>query len=91
MMIVQCNGNAQQRPAVFFNRTKGRAAEKARIQKLKNWHENVKTIARSEIDFIKSIFKDEEDDKNSENRDWLRDDEEDIDEKGDGALVKRDA
>ena len=80
---------AQQKPA-FFNRTKGRAAEKARIQKLKNWHEGVKKIARSEIDFMKSIFKDE-DDKDSENRDWLRDDEENVDEKGDGALVKTDS
>lgn len=87
-MNIQC---AQQRPVVFFNRTKGRAAEKARIQKLKNWHEGVKQIARSEIDFIKSIFKDEEDDKNSENRDWLRDYEEDINEKGDRALVKKDS
>lgn len=85
-MSIQC---AQQRPA-FFNRTKGRIAEKARIQKLKSWHENVKKIARSELDFIASIFKDEND-KDPENRDWLRDDEEDIDEKGDGALVKRDA
>ena len=85
-MSIQC---AQQRPA-FFNRTKGRVAEKARIQKLKSWHENVKKIARSELDFIASIFKDEND-KDPENRDWLRDDEEDIDEKGDGALVKRDA
>ena len=53
---------------------KRRVIEKARIQKLKSWHENVKKIARSEVDFIKSIFKD---DKDSENRDWLRDYESD--------------
>lgn len=85
VLTIQC---AQNRPA-FFNRTKGRVAEKARIQKLKSWHENVKKIARSEIDFIASIFK--EDDKDTENRDWLRDDQEDDDEKRDGALVKKDA
>lgn len=85
-VTVQC---AQNRPA-FFNRTKGRVAEKARIQKLKSWHENVKKIARSELDFIASIFK-EEDDKDAKDRDWLRDDEEDVDEKGDRALVKKDA
>lgn len=59
------------------NGNRRRTFEKARIQKLKNWHEDVKKIARSEIDFIKSIFKDEND-KDSENRDWIRDDEEDV-------------
>lgn len=63
-----------------------RALEKARIQKLKLWHEDVKKIARSEIDFIASIFKD---DKDPQNRDWVRDDEDDWeDEEGDGALVE---
>lgn len=66
---------------------KRRVLEKARIQKLKAWHENVKKIAKSEVDFITSIFKD---DKDSENRDWLRVDDEDVDEKGDGALVTKD-
>lgn len=64
-----------------------RALEKARIQKLKLWHDDVKKIARSEIDFIASIFK--EDDKDPQNRDWVRDDEEDwSDEEGDGKLVE---
>jgi hypothetical protein len=67
-----------------------RVFEKARIQKLKSWHEGVKKIARSEIDFIKSIFKDEND-KDSENRDWLRDDEDDIDQTGNGEMVKKDS
>lgn len=63
-----------------------RALEKARIQKLKLWHEDVKKIARSEIDFIASIFKD---DKDPQNRDWVRDDEDDwSDEEGDGKLVE---
>lgn len=53
---------------------KRRILEKSRIQKLKSWHEDVKKIARSELDFITSIFKD---DKDSENRDWLRDYESD--------------
>lgn len=74
----------------LFNRNKGRALEKVRIQKLKNWHEGVKKIARSEIDFITSIFKDD-DDKNFEDRDWIRDDEENKDEERDGALVKKDS
>jgi hypothetical protein len=34
--------------------------EKARIQKLKVWHENVKKIARSEIEFISALFKEED-------------------------------
>jgi hypothetical protein len=70
------------------NSNRRRALEKARIQKLKSWHENVKKIAKSEVDFIASIFMD---DKDSENRDWLRTDDEDVDEKGDGALVKKDS
>lgn len=53
---------------------KRRILEKARIQKLKMWHEDVKKIAKSEMDFITSIFKD---DKDSEDRDWLRDYESD--------------
>lgn len=72
------------------NSKRRRVLEKARIQKLKSWHESAKKVARSEIDFIKSIFKDEND-KDSEDRDWLRDDEDDIDQKGDGALVKKDS
>ena len=48
--------------------------EKKRIQTLKNWHEDVKKIAKSELDFINSIL---QDDKDPEDRDWIRDDEED--------------
>lgn len=58
----------------FINNRKRRVLEKSRIQRLKTWHEDVKKIARSELDFIASIFKD---DKDSENRDWLRDYESD--------------
>ncbi len=87
-MIVIASSTPQ--PVNIFNRNKGRALEKIRIQKLKNWHEGVKKIARSEIDFITSIFKDE-DDKNIEDRDWLRDDEESDYEKGDGSLVEKDS
>jgi hypothetical protein len=67
---------------------KRRVLEKARIQKLKNWHENVKQIARSEVDFIKSIFRDED----IEDRDWIRDDETSYDEqpKNSRDLVKED-
>jgi hypothetical protein len=70
------------------NNHKRRVLEKARIQKLKNWHENVKTIARSEVDFIKSIFRDED----IEDRDWIRDDETTHDEqqKNSRDLVKED-
>lgn len=74
-----------QRPAFLNNRR--RAIEKARIQKLKMWHEDVKKIARSELDFITSIFND----KNVEDRDWLRDDEEDDEPKGSGEMVKKDS
>lgn len=88
LSVVAFNGRPQSSTTTTNRR---RVLEKSRIQKLKNWHEGVKKIARSEIDFIKSIFKDEEeDDKNSANRDWLRDDEEDNDASGDGALVKKD-
>lgn len=75
------------RPSSSFTH-KRRTLEKARIQKLKLWHEDVKKIARSEIDFIASIFKD---DKNAENRDWVRDFEEDEsdDEERDGFMVEK--
>ncbi len=68
------------------NSAKRRSLEKARIQKLKGWHEDVKKIAKAELDFIASIFKDDE---HSENRDWVRADEEDDDAPGDGKLVKK--
>ncbi len=71
-----------------FNTTKRRIVEKKRIQTLKMWHENVKKIARSEIDFINSIF---QDDKNIKDRDWIRDDEESSDEETDGSMVKANA
>lgn len=59
----------QQRPFVKFpvNTQKRRALEKKRIQTLKMWHEDVKKIAKSEIDFINSIL---QDDKDGEDRDW---------------------
>ena len=76
-----------QRP-VFLNTNKRRTFEKARIQKLKMWHEDVKKIAKSEIDFITSIFND----KDSEDRDWLRDDQEDDKvSKGSWEVVEKDA
>lgn len=63
--------------------------EKSRIQKLKSWHEDVKKIARSELDFITSIFKD---DKDSEDRDWLRDYESDDEgQKDSGEVVKKES
>lgn len=86
MMII---ASSAQRPFVFSSNRR-RTFEKARIQKLKSWHEDVKKIARSELDFIASIFK-EENDKDPENRDWLRDDEEDDNTERDGALVKKDS
>lgn len=71
-----------------FNTNKRRVAEKKRIQTLKMWHEDLKKIARSEMNFISSIF---QDDKNTKDRDWIRDDEESSDEEADGSLVKADA
>ena len=69
---------------------KRRVLEKKRIQTLKNWHEDVKKIAKSEIDFINSILQDN--DKDSKDRDWVRDYEEDEDTpEGDGKMVKTDA
>jgi hypothetical protein len=74
----------------FTNSNRRRVLEKSRIQKLKSWHENVKKIARSEMDFIASIFKDEND-KDSENRDWLRDYESDDEgSEGNREVVKAD-
>lgn len=70
------------------NSAKRRSLEKARIQKLKSWHEDVKKIAKAELDFIASIFKEDEDE-HSKNRDWVRVDEEDDDAPGDGKLVKK--
>lgn len=68
---------------------KRRVIEKRRIQTLKNWHEDVKKIAKSEIDFINSIL---QDDKDSKDRDWVRDYEEDEDtSEGDGKMVKKDS
>ncbi len=80
---------ASSRPHTNTNTNhKRRVLEKARIHKLKNWHEHVKKIARSEVDFIKSIFRDED----IENRDWIRDDETPYDEqqKNSRDLVKED-
>ena len=75
--------------AKFTNGTNRRHyAEKKRVQTLKMWHENVKKIAKSEFDFIKSII---QDDKDSEDRDWVRDDETETESKGDGEMVKKDA
>lgn len=83
MMIVATSVPPPKRN-VFTHRR--RSLEKARIQKLKLWHEDVKKIARSEIDFIASIFKD---DKDPQNRDWVRDFEEDgSDEEGYGQVVE---
>jgi hypothetical protein len=88
-MIVQCSSLFNKSSS---NSNRRRTLEKARIHKLKHWHENVKKIARSEMDFIASIFKDEDENvKNSEDRDWLRDDETDIQvSEGEGAMVKKD-
>lgn len=47
-------------PRTSQQQNKRRAMEKARIQKLKVWHENVKKIARSEIEFISALFKEED-------------------------------
>lgn len=70
---------------------KRRYMEKRRIQQLKSWHEDVKKIAKSEVAFFGKIFEDIfQDDKNSENRDWIRTDEDDDDTQGDGKLVKKD-
>lgn len=70
-----------------FNTNKRRAFEKKRVQTLKSWHEDVKKIAKSEVDFIKSIF---QDDKDSEDRDWVRDDETDEEPPKDRSVVKTD-
>lgn len=68
---------------------KRRVLEKRRIQTLKNWHEDVKKIAKSEMDFINSIL---QDDKDAEDRDWIRDDEEDEDStEGERKMVKKDS
>ena len=84
MMLVLASSSS--RPTDTNHRR--RVLEKARINKLKSWHENVKKIARSEVDFIKSIFRDED----IENRDWIRDDETRYDEqqKNSRDLVKED-
>lgn len=75
----------------FTNSNRRRVFERARIQKLKSWHEDVKKIARSELDFIASIFKDQ-DDKDSKNRDWLRDYESDDEEpEGNGKVAQKDS
>jgi hypothetical protein len=71
------------------NSAKRRSLEKARIQKLKSWHEDVKKIAKAELDFIASIFKEDTENEHSENRDWIRADEEDDDAPGDGKLVTK--
>lgn len=71
-----------------FNTNKRRAVEKKRIQTLKMWHENVKKIAKSEIDFIKSIL---QDDKDSEDRNWVRDDEIEKEPERDWEMVEKDA
>ena len=85
-MIVSASHNFQ-RPAVSIPTNRRRSLERYRIQKLKTWHENVKKIARSEIDFINSIFNEEHKD-----RDWLRDSEDDENpEDADGQMVKKDA
>ena len=73
MMIL---ASSSSRPQTTKLNDRRRVVEKARIQKLKNWHENVKNIARSEVDFIKSIFRDED----IEDRDWIRDEETRIEE-----------
>ena len=70
------------------NTNKRRYMEKKRVQTLKMWHENVKKIAKSEMDFIKSIL---QDDKDSEDRDWVRDDESETEPTGDWEMVKKDA
>lgn len=76
----------QQRPFVKFPQTqKRRVLEKRRIQTLKMWHEDIKKIAKSEIDFINSIL---QDDKDTEDRDWS---EVDGKEEGDWEVVKKDA
>lgn len=76
------------RPTVKFPNMRKRQLEKKRIQTLKMWHENVKKIAKSEVDFITSIF---QDDKNSEDRDWIRDDETEEKSEGDGEVVEKDS
>jgi hypothetical protein len=54
-------------PRTTHQQNKRRAMEKARIQKLKVWHENVKKIARSEIEFISALFKEDDETHNE----WL--------------------
>lgn len=68
-----------------FQTQKRRALEKRRIQTLKSWHEDLKRIAKSEMDFINSIL---QDDKDSEDRDWSESDQ--GQERG-GEMVKKDA
>lgn len=73
----------------FPSTQKRRVLEKRRIQTLKNWHEDVKKIAKSEMDFINSIL---QDDKDAEDRDWIRDDEENEDStEGERKMVKKDS
>lgn len=83
VIVAQAN-----RPVVKFPNMRKRQLEKKRIQTLKMWHENVKNIAKSEVDFITSIF---QDDKDSEDRDWIRDDETEEKSEGDRQVVEKDA
>ncbi len=76
-------GGSYQRP---FVPNKRRNLEKARLQKLKQWHEDVKKIAKSEIDFIQRIFKDE----TPEDRDWVLDEEDVPTTENGGEMVKKD-
>lgn len=73
----------------IFDNQRRRVLEKKRIQTLKSWHDNVKKIAKSEMDFIASILQD--DAKDTENRDWIRDDKEDENTVTDGKMVKADS
>lgn len=69
-----------------------RTLEKKRIQQLKLWHEDVKKIAKAETVFFGKIFGSIfQDDKNSEDRDWIRDDESDDEPEEGGKLVKTDS
>ncbi len=70
-----------------------RGMEKKRIQQLKAWHEDVKKIAKSEAIFVSKIFEGifKEDDKDPENRDWIRSDEDADEPETDGKMVKKDA
>jgi hypothetical protein len=61
---------------------KRRVLEKARIQKLKSWHESAKKIAKAEIEFISSILRDNDDDAYT---DWI------VDETIRSEVVKKDS